>query len=61
MAHIEVDDRPRCPAEGDYLGDPVPCDREEGHPGKHLWQMPMSFEEFEWTNRRRYVVPVGGA
>lgn len=55
---VEVDDRPRCTSEGDFLGDPVPCDLHAGHTGKHLWQRPMSFEEYEWTNKRRYVKAV---
>lgn len=52
---FQVDERPRCKSLGDYLGDDVPCDQHEGHRGKHLWQKPMSFEEFEWTNQSRAV------
>lgn len=57
-ARIVVDTRPRCKSHGDYLGDPVPCDLHKGHDGKHLWQMPMSFEEFVWTDKHKYVKPL---
>jgi hypothetical protein len=54
---IETDDRPRCPAVGTYGDGEVPCDLHKDHDGKHLWQKPMSFEEFQWTDSRRVVRP----
>lgn len=32
---IQIDNRPRCESEGDYLGQPVPCDDHQGHAGRH--------------------------
>lgn len=52
-----VDDRPRCTSEGDYFGQPVPCDLHDGHKGKHQWSKPMTFEEYEWTDSRPRVKP----
>lgn len=52
---ITLDKRPRCKSRGDFLGDAVPCDLHRGHEGKHLWQRPMSFEEYEWTDEKPSV------
>ena len=56
IVRIEVDERPRCEAVGDYLGDDVPCDRHAGHRGRHEWTQPgPPFETFGWTSARRTV------
>lgn len=52
---IQIDKRPRCKSEGEYLCGLVPCDLHEGHSGRHLWQKPMSFEEYTWTDARKKI------
>lgn len=52
---LVIDTRPVCESEGDYLGDPVPCDHHDGHRGRHRWTKPMTFEEYEWTTKQPKV------